>query len=220
MKRYAFTLVELLVAVVIFSFMAMTLSTVSATANRFLFRQYREDLLKNRLTLSMKYIKNKLSQATEIETPSFASGANSITFYTNLVKDPSNPTNVCRPINQPALWHHFCVDGNRILHYHTGTLTINVCPSVSNLSIPSISCGSSGGTIVMLTGNIYLPQGRTNYFGRENNLPRNLVRTSLRICWSRSPAPVCNDNEALSPSPERVEHALETYIAINKPGQW
>jgi prepilin-type N-terminal cleavage/methylation domain-containing protein len=85
-NKNGFTLIELLVSIIIFSFMVVTLSTVYATANRYFFQSYREDLLKNMHTLTFKFIKNKLSQATEIVRPSPNSESNDLAFYTNFQK--------------------------------------------------------------------------------------------------------------------------------------
>lgn len=217
MKKNGFTLTELLVSLVIFSFMAVTLSTVYATANRFFFQQYREDMWKNRLTLSMKFIKNKLSAATEIERPALGAQTNDLAFYTNFIKSPPGdttyPGNGCAPTTAvSSQWHYFCVNSN-VLYYYTGTLAgVTQCPNEVGVAnwIGTISCGVTGGGVV-LSQNITIPANRTTYFGRVNT-PSNTVRVSLRMLWQAT--------GGFSTIARNIDTSDETYVTINRPAAW
>ena len=211
-NKKGFTLIELLVSIIIFSFMVVTLSTVYATANRYFFQSYREDLLRNMHTLTFKFIKNKLSQATEIVRPSPNSESNYLAFYTNFQKIPPGdntyPGYGCAVVGNTAWWHYFCVNNNT-MYYYTGSLTLNTCPNASGIVnwIAGISCGAGSPTV--LSSNIYVPTNRTSFFG-TTNLPPNMVRVSLRLFWQSSGRYNARD----------IYTTKETYIMINKPAQW
>jgi len=217
MIKKGFTLIELMVSLVIFSFMVVTLATVYATANRFFFQQYREDMWKSRLTLSMKFIKNKLSAATEIERPANGAETNDLAFYTNFVKMPPGSTTYpgqgCAPtLGVSSQWHYFCVSANT-LYYYTGNLGgVVQCPNQSAVAnwIAAISCGVTGGYVV-LSNNIYIPSNRATFFGRAS-LPSNTVRVSLRMLWQAS--------GGFSSIARNIDTSDETYIVVNKPSQW
>jgi len=214
-NKNGFTLIELLVSIIIFSFMVVTLSTVYATANRYFFQSYREDLLKNMHTLTFKFIKDKLSQATEIVRPGpFPdSETNDLAFYTNFQKIPPGdntyPGFGCAVAGHIVSWHYFCVNNNT-MYYYTGSLTLSTCPTASwidNSWISGISCGAGSPTV--LSSNIYVPTNRTSFFG-TTNLPPNMVRVSLRLFWQSSGRYNARD----------IYTTKETYIMINKPAQW
>jgi len=211
LKNKGFTLLELLISLIIFSFMLVTLSTVYATANRYFFQSYREDLLKNNFTLTFKFIKNKLSQATEIARPQVGQETNDLAFYTNLQKIPPGDTSYpgwgCAPVGNTATWHYFCVSNNTV-YYYTGNITVNTCPNSSGLPnwIGGISCGF--GSPVILSSNINIPPGRSSYFGRSN-LPSNIVRVSLRLFWQASGRYNARD----------IDDTKETYIMVNRAAQ-
>ena len=214
MKK-GFTLVEILVALVIFGFMVLALSGVFATANRFFYHQYREDILKTRFITAMKYIQNKMMVANEIITPAYGYLSSNITFITNAVANPSNPNLICRPYSPASTdWHHFCItpcpspfSGN-CLYYHTGQITsISNCPSYS--SVPSItpSCGSSA---LLLTDSI-----SSLIFSRQN-IPRNLVRVNISL-YSQAKGDQTSSSGIVG---RDIAHTFETYISINKASQF
>jgi prepilin-type N-terminal cleavage/methylation domain-containing protein len=217
-NKNGFTLIELLVSIIIFSFMVVTLSTVYATANRYFFQSYREDLLKNNFTLTFKFIENKLSQATEIVRPgppgSPIQETDDLAFYTNFQKIPPGdntyPGSGCAVVGNTAWWHYFCVNNNT-MYYYTGSLTLNTCPNASNNIdngwISSTRCGE--GFTIVLSSNIYPPTNGTLFFGRTN-LPPNIVRVSLRLFWQSSG----------KYNARNIDTTKETYIMINKPAQW
>ncbi|MEF3280174.1 MAG: prepilin-type N-terminal cleavage/methylation domain-containing protein [Elusimicrobiota bacterium] len=216
-KKNGFTLTELLVSIIIFSFMAMTLASVYATANRYFYQQYRQDLYKNKFTLSMKFIKNKLVQATDIDIPTSGSTSNDLLFYTNFVKDFGSPYigSGCAPTTAiSSNWHYFCVAGTK-LYYHTGTLAgVVACPNTAptNNNVAFIpACGSAGG--VMLSDNIVLPSAGS-YFQRGGNLPPNVVRISLKMSWQTK------QSLGGSTAIRTITSEDESYVSVNRPGQW
>lgn len=222
-NKKGFTLTELLISILIFSFMAMTLSTVYATANRFFFQSFREDLWKNRLTLTMKFIKNKLVTASDIETPSLGSETNILAFYSNYLKMPPGtvayPGTGCAPTNAVAsMWHYFCLSGDS-LYYHTGTIASpSVCPTIATTPnwIGTIICGQAGGNITLLSQNIYVPAARTSLFGRVG-LPRNTVRVSVMLWWKTTQVRDATYNYKTS---REIINTDEMYVSVNRPSQW
>ncbi|MCX7641404.1 MAG: type II secretion system GspH family protein [Elusimicrobiales bacterium] len=215
MKK-GYTLVEIIVALAIFAFMSLALSGVFATANRFFYHQYREDVLKVRFITAMKYIQNKMMVANEILTPTPGNVSTSITFFTNAVTNPSNTNQICNPYSpvQPQ-WHHFCLtpcspplSGN-CLYYHWGNLAITNCPTYTNIPPISVTCGSAG-NVVFMSDSI-----NSITFSRQN-LPINLVRVNLSL-FSQAKGNQTTDAGIVG---RDISHTFETYISINKVSQF
>lgn len=213
MKK-GFTLIELIVGVIIFSFVAMSLSVIYATANRHFMQNYRNDFYKNRLTLIMKFISTKITSATEIELPANGFSSNILAFYSNYTKDVGRPSypnwgwNVgCRPdASQNVTWHYFCLSGSN-LYYHTGSIGgVNVCPTLSSLPnwIGSITCGSGG---IFLSDNIYVASGYTGLFFRTD-ADDNLLGVAMRLLW--------NPPGGMSAAQRPVDETRVSYFTVNQ----
>lgn len=215
MKK-GYTLVEIIVALAIFAFMSLALSGVFATANRFFYHQYREDILKTRFITAMKYIQNKMMTSNEIITPAAGNVSSNITFITNAVRNPSNPSQICNPY--PAIstsWHHFCItpcvsplSGN-CLYYHSGTVAISNCPSYSATPAISVTCGS-GSSAVFLTDSI-----SSLTFSRQS-LPNNIVRVNIAL-YSQAKGDQTADSGIVG---RDIAQTFETYISVNKVSQF
>lgn len=215
-SKKSYTLVEILVALVIFSFMALALSGVFATANRFFYHQYREDILKTRFVTAMKYIQNRMLVAHHLTTPTPGGLSTNITFLTNAVTNPSNTNQICNPFpSVQSQWHHFCLtpcspplSGN-CLYYHWGNLTTSNCPTYSNIPTISVTCGT-GSNVVFLTDNI-----SSLVFSRQN-LPINIVRVNMTLFSQAKGSPTTFAGIV----GRDITQTFETYISINKPAQF
>lgn len=211
--RRGYTLVEILVALVIFSFMALTLSGVFATANRFFHHQYREDILKTRFVTAMKYIQNKLMVSNEIISPTYGSASNNITFLTNATLNPSNSNQVCRPYPQaPTTWHHFCItpcSSENCLYYHSQTISVSNCPEYSAIPSINVTCGITN-PAVFLTDSI-----SSLVFSRQN-LPRNIVRVNMTL-YSQAKG---SQTSYAGTVGRDITQTFETYISVNKVSQF
>lgn len=216
MKKKGYTLIEIIVALVIFSFMALALSGVFATANRFFYHQYREDILKTRFVTAMKYIQSKMLVAHHVVTPASGSLSSNITFLTNVSVNPSNTNQICNPF--PSLqtqWHHFCLttcpsplSGN-CLYYHWGNITTSNCPNYSNIPSISVSCGSGSNTVFLIDNISSL------VFSRQG-LPINIVRINITL-FSQAKG---NQTSFAGIVGRDITQTFETYVSINKPAQF
>ncbi len=212
MKK-GYSLVEVLVALVIFSFMALALSGVFATANRFFSHQYREDVLKTRFIVAMKYIQNRMMTANEILSPPPGGVSNYyITFLTNVSLNPANSNQICRPVSTlPSMWHYICLNGNT-LFYHSGNFTINDCPNYSFIPVSAqpTTCGPGGINAVFLSDNI-----NSVVFSRQN-LPSNIVRVNMTL-FSKAKG---DESSYAGIVGRDISHTFETYIAVNRVTQF
>jgi len=68
-SRRAFTLVELIIAVFIFSYIAASLATIYSTTNRHMFQNYRRNVIKTDVLVSMRSIQAGLTAATRLDLP-------------------------------------------------------------------------------------------------------------------------------------------------------
>lgn len=211
-KRPGFTLAELLLAVMIFGFMATSLATIYSTSNRHMFQNYRANIVKTNVGVAMKAVQNQLSIATKLDVPAYNASGNILAFATNVdqltgcypIYD-APPTN---GIDTPA-WHYFCIAPDMTdptinsLYYHTGTIPGGAgcgaaSPSIWNGPYPAFCGPGGGGTVTMLVqGAVPNPV----FFSRRpaetvmvNGAPvvvrgvteRDQVWVSIRSFWSAS----------------------------------
>ncbi len=229
-KRQGFTLAELVLAVFIFAYMSASLATIYGTANRHMFQNYRKNVIKTNVLLSMKTIQNNLSVATRIDLPAPGAQGDVLAFATNVDNltgcYPVNQTSAsANPPNLPA-WHYFCLasdpatPGFRSLYYHTGNLPGGTaCGSpaatiwcsnnpVANGCYAVPVCGSSGGTITKL---MQYASPLTTFYSRrpaEEINEANTVRVTLRSYW---PAPAFGSGQ------RSVDFSLDNVIMVNRP---
>ena len=83
-NRAGFTLAELILSVFIFSFIAASLATIVSTTNRHMFQNYRRNVLKTNVLLSMRRVQNNLSVATRIDLPLAGARNTSLAFAVNV----------------------------------------------------------------------------------------------------------------------------------------
>ena len=169
-KRPGFTLAELILAVLIFSFMMTSLATIYSTSSRNMFQNYRGDVIKTNVGVAMRAVHNNLAVATRIDAPAAGDAGDILDFATNV-----DQITGCYPVyndplkvNDDPAWHHFCIgpdpdpvlaaQGVRDLFYHTAPITGGTgCSSVAPTTwggvypVPAGSCGQAlGGPTVLL----------------------------------------------------------------------
>lgn len=225
-QRSAFTLVELILAVFIFSYMSASLATIYATTNRHMFQNYRRNTIKTGVLVAMRAIQNNLSVATRIDSPADGGWGNVLAFATNV-----DQASACFPVNaaEPAAWHYFClandplIPGSRSLYYHTanlpaGTPCGSAAPSTWSGVYPVPSCGANlgGQTITLLMQHVSpSPAMGSVLFSRRpadtgsNSL--GAVRVNLRSFWSAA-------GRGFGSAARDVDFSLNTVISVNRAG--
>lgn len=158
-KRSGFTIAELILATMIFGFMSISLATIYSTTNRHMFQNYRANIIKSNVGITMRAVQNNLSMATRIDAPAFNTAGNTLSFATNV-----DQLTGCYPISatDEVRWHHFCMapdptyTGLNSIFHHTGTLAggtgcAAAAPTIWAPSYPAAgACGSAGGTITLM----------------------------------------------------------------------
>ena len=129
MIRKGFTLMELVLATLMFGFMMMSLASIYSTANRHMFQSYRQNIIKSNASTAMKTITVRLSEANRVDAPIEGFSGNFLRFAVNV-----DQTSGCYPVN-PAItptWHYFCyipkagancTPADCLLYYHTANYT-------------------------------------------------------------------------------------------------
>jgi prepilin-type N-terminal cleavage/methylation domain-containing protein len=228
-KRAGFTLVELIVASLIFAFMMTSLATIYSTSNRYMFQNYRANIIKTNVGVSVKAIQNHLSLATRIDQPSGLNAGTALGASGNVLAFAENvdQMNGCYPItaSAPASWHYFCLapdpQDNTVtdLYYHTGTIAGGPgCPAASSFSYTPPypgSCGFGGGglvTILMKNVNTFQPLFSRNT--AQNVYERDVVRVILRSRWVAA-----NANFGPNGVQKDVDYTMDSVIKASIPGQ-
>ena len=166
-KRNAFTLMEVLVATMIFSFVALSMVSVYYAANRNVLQNFRSDKLKSDVSTAKRAIANVMAQATNIVLPGEGSSGDNLVVLSNVSSDASP----CCPMADPATlgapapkWHRFCIDGSRRLWYYTGEVSgCGGCPDGALGHVNSLgyngydvnsTCGVTGPGRILLANRI------------------------------------------------------------------
>lgn len=222
-----FTLIELMVAIFIFSFMAASMATIYSTAHRHMLQNYRGNTVKTTMLLGMRAIQNNLSAATRIDTPALGAQANVLDFATNVDRlTGCYPVNAAAAAVSPPAWHHFCLGndtalpGTQALFYHSANLPAS--PAACGLPgspvwngvypVPPGSCGANmgGQTVIKLSQNV-TPLPGQNIFSRRSAERINdsaTVRVRLRSFWDASA-------RGMGASQRDVDFSLDTVIAAS-----
>ena len=205
-KRPGFTLAELIIAVIIFGFMSTSIATIYSTANRHMFQNYRNNMIKSNVSLAMRDIRRNLQMATRVDIPAAgvsgppATAGNVLAFVTNV-----DQLTGCYPVNQavaPA-WHYFCTTNDAAdatitdLYHHTGTIAGDAswCGSspANNLwtgNYPVPICGQAmGGQTVTRIMQFSVPANApysSSIFSRTAAAPDNVYETNSVLVTLRS----------------------------------
>lgn len=228
-KRRAFSLIELMVAVFIFSFMAASMATIYSTAHRHMLQNYRANAVKTTMLLGMRAIQNNLSAATRIDSPLLGAQGNVLDFATNV-----DSVTGCYPVNQgavadsPPTWHHFCLGndtdmpGTQALFYHSAALPASpaACGQPGSpvwnpvYPVPPGSCGMNlgGQTVIKLSQHVLPLPGQMLFSRRpaERINDAATVRVRLRSFWDASA-------RGMSATQRDVDFSLDTVIATSSP---
>lgn len=223
-KREGFTLAELVLSVFIFSFIAASLATIVSTTNRHMFQNYRTNIIKTNVLISMKAIQNNLSMATRVDWPTraippAAPGINDSGTVLAFAQNVDQNT-ACYPVNAaaPASWHYFCMAGTS-LYYYTGQINGGgacgtAAPAIWNsgtgYAVPA--CGGAGGTLLMENVVPSLPGGAL--FSRRPADGVNEVDT-VRV-WLRSRWIPSAPGRGLGAAQREVDTTLDTVIRFNR----
>ncbi|HCC48031.1 MAG TPA: hypothetical protein DEQ38_07965 [Elusimicrobia bacterium] len=222
-KRVGFTLVELVLAVFIFSYIAASMATIYSTTNRHMFQNYRRNVIKGNVMIAMRAIQNNLTVATRLDAPTPGNRGNVLAFATNV-----DQLTACYPLaaGVPAAWHYFClandplIAGSRNLYYHTaqlpgGSSCGSAAPSFWNGVYPVPTCGAGiGGQTVTLLMRHVSPSADMGsvLFSRVNAdgaVGVGSVRVLLRSFWQAS-------SRGLGAAQRDVDFALDSVITMNR----
>ena len=204
--KKGFTLIEVVVAMLIFGFMITALASIYGTVNRNMLQNYRQNVIKTNTALAMHAIQKNLLEATRIDSPAFGASNTDLAFAVNI-----DQLTGCYPINPaaPVSVHHFYLVGSQ-LFYCLGTPVGggSGCASFpSSIGGPSYSCATPP---VLLLENIPVPLPVPMFSRRssEGVNERDTVAVNLNIFW----------NAAAAGLPQRnVAHSLQTMVRINRP---
>ncbi|MDO8805508.1 MAG: prepilin-type N-terminal cleavage/methylation domain-containing protein [Elusimicrobiota bacterium] len=223
-EREGFSLAELMVAVFIFSFVAAALATISSTAHRHMFQNYRSNVIKTNVLVAMRDIQNNLSVATRIDVPVAGVQGDMLAFAVNVDQNSG-----CYPISAadtPA-WHYFCIavpvsancpSGN-CLYHHTTAFGGNSNPACSGMTAPAAPfttasypnfCGPGGGGTVTLLMERAMPL--TTLFSRRTADGINevdTVRIRLRSTWDATA-------RGFASTQRDVDFGLDTVVKVNR----
>lgn len=214
-KRQGFTLAELVLAVMIFGFMATSLATIYSTSNRHMFQNYRGNIIKTNVGIAMKAVSNRLSVATRIDAPAFGASGNILAFAQNV-----DQLTGCYPIAPGAAsWHYFCVAPDAAtpsinsLYYHTGTIAAGTgcsspAPTTWGGPYPAFCGFGGGGTVTML---MQAANTTNPFFSRsaaDGIAQRDIVRVRLRSFWSAS-------GRGFGKSQRDVDFTLDSAVQVH-----
>ena len=215
-KREGFTLAELILSVFIFGFISASLATIVSTTNRHMFQNYRRNIIKTNLLLSMRAIQNNLSVATRVDLPAIGGQGNVLAFAVNV-----DQMDGCYPISagNTVSWHYFCLAANTNLYYYTGTINGNAAtacgtpgPALWNpgtgYTVPA--CGGNGGTLMM--ENASPPPSVGTLFTRrpaDGVNEADIVRIALRTFWSAA-------GRGFGSSQRDVDSTLDSVVKFNR----
>lgn len=229
-RRNAFTLVELIIAMLIFSYMGASLATIYGTANRHMFQNYRRNVIKSDAILAMRAIQKGMQSATRIDLPARNNQSNVLAFAVNVDQNTG-----CYPVNPAfrASWHYYCVGpdpqipGSLNLYHHTaqlpaGTACGTMAPTIWNPAYPVPNCGANigGQTVTQLmrhvaTGNHPRvpppPNGMIfSRRGAEGADGVGAVRVTLRSYWTAA-------NRGFATAQRDVDFMLDSLITAPLP---
>ena len=225
-SRKGFSLVELLIASLIFGFMTVTMVAINAAINKQMFHNYRANAFKSDASIAMKDLTNRLQEANRIDQPALNSSGAILAFAVNV-----DQMSGCYPINaaEASRWHYFCHSGlvtpdcpsGSCIYHHTGPINGGGgCPNGpfwDAASYPVTSCGTDGGgTVTLLASYIFPSSPAPELFSRrvaDGITASNLVKIKLRVRCD--PA---TDVNAAARKDRVIDTTLDTTVRLNRAG--
>lgn len=216
-KRPAFTLVELLVAIFIFSYIAASMATIYSTTSRHMFQNYRRNTVKSDVLIAMRAVQMGLTAATRLDAPARNTQGNVLAFAENVDQNTG-----CFPISNavPQLtWHYFCLAGDNNLYHHSGQVTGNGIPcgtpggSTWGAAYPVPGCGMNigGQTVTLLMRNVSPANGFLFSRRAADGIDEaGSVRIRLRSFWSAA-------GRGFGSSQRDIDFSLDTVVTANIP---
>ncbi len=227
-KRAGFTLVELVIATLIFGFMMTSLATIYSTANKHMFQNYRLNTFKSSASIAMKAITTRLQEANRIDAPGLNASGSILAFAVNV-----DQRNGCYPINpvEPSSWHYFChstqvtpdnCPSGSCLFYHTGPIAGGGgCPGglAWTQTYPAF-CGPGGGGIVTLLASYIYPGSNPVLFSRQPSdvTGPDLASIKLRMRWDPATNYTVGSRDFRT-SDKLIDITLNTMVRVNCAGR-
>lgn len=246
MKQHAgFTLMEVLVSTMIFSFVGLSMISVYYAANRNVLQNFRSDKLKADVATSMRAIGSVMAQATSIVTPTEGGSGFNLVVMSNVESGTSYPCCPMVPTDSPYYgpapkWYRFCVQTTdsakqrgRLWYYSGNVSTCNGCPNTASYSISrsgsTIACGAKGNNRLLLASNIDMAvpifsrvKQPTTLTTTAGMLKRTSNTSHTRIVYPRHTINVYlntkwNINNSENASQNPVDYTLESYFSVLQP---
>lgn len=204
-KNRGFTLAELLMAILIFGMIVTGLAAIYGTSHRHLLNNYRQNVLKDDLSLALKQVLQDTSSATRIDLPGFGSKVNTLLGAVNIAPDGFYPIydNV-----QPT-WFYYCLsdimqdcERPKCLWRHDGVWTGSL---PTQWGPPAVSCGSGNNARRLLQDVVDDPSEKLFKRSGESNT------MDITIKIQRLPAPTEKTYYASRP----IVAAASTTVTLN-----
>ena len=187
-KRDAFTLIEVLIAVMLSAYIAAAMAVIYSTASRHMFQDYRSNIIKGNVGVAMRAIGNAMTQATRIDAPNLGFTGNILAVAANVDQRTG-----CYPVmpGVAVTLHYFCTaaspDGSLGLFYQTASPALKpgcTCPSLTAPVGCAIVYPACGGTQLASHIDTTVP-----LFSRAAALPDYIndamsVRVNIRSIWN------------------------------------
>ncbi|MBP5287788.1 MAG: type II secretion system protein [Elusimicrobiales bacterium] len=245
-KRHAgFTLMEVLVSTMIFSFVGLSMISVYYAANRNVLQNFRSDKLKADISTSMRAIGSVMAQATSVVTPVNGGSGNDLVVMSNVESGTSSPCCPLVPTGSPYYgptpkWYRFCVQTTdavkqvgKLWYYSGNVSTCNGCPNTSSYSIGRSGsgnvCGSTGNNRMLLATHINtaIPvfsrvKQPTTLTTTAGMLPRTNNTSHTRLVHPKHTVNVYlntrwNIDGSENATQNPVDYTLESYFSVLQP---
>lgn len=144
-----FTLVELLLAVVIFSMVMAGLAVIHSSAFKQGGRMVYDARIKHMATISHRALQMEITEATRLDIPGPGASGRHVRGFKNIAVDGFQPIN---GIAGDTRWFHFCVSNNiagscGLANYPVGCLWYYSAPGAAPPVIDDGVCGNDAGGV-------------------------------------------------------------------------
>lgn len=187
-----FTLVELLLAVVIFSMVMGGLAVIHSSAFKQGGRMVYDARIKHMATISQRALQMEITEATLLEIPALGASGRHVRGYKNVAVDGFQPMSGNAGDTK---WFHFCVSNNIVgscglTNYPVGCLWYYSAPGAAPPVIDDGVCGNAAGGVTPqllathITSTVAGVVGTDAYFTRDpaNGVQEdNQVRANFRM---------------------------------------